>query len=473
MLKDLRVDVPGKKIPMGVKIGYGATGFAGLMTFTLFFTYGMLFFTDIVGFNPVFAGILFAVGSLWDAFTDPIVGIWSDNMKGNERRRPFLIWVAIPFGIMSWLLFTDFGFGEYITKIYLFIIVLGFFFVQTLLDVPYTALGAEMTLDYDERSSLNSMRNLFGTIGGVFSIAVLVMVHFFSTHTGSEKCGWSLMGACFAILSTITIFIGWRATNGYERFANRNKQNVSFKDVIDGPLRNRSFIYVAGLFAFGIIAQALAGMVGLYYMKYFMGFSETQIGIALACIWFPGIACVPVINFISQRASKKVAWLFSMGLWAVSCYVFVTYIIKPGFPIPLYIANALSAMGIIALYQVAWAMIPDTVEVDEYKTGERREGLYYSLVTFIQKISAAIALLIGGIVLDAIGYMPNVEQTPQALNGIMNFFRIVIPIALVLSMTCAYLNPLNRTNHRALRSIIIDKREGKDYDIEPIANLIK
>lgn len=330
-----------------------------------------------------------------------------------------------------------------------------------------------MTLDYDERSSLNSMRNLFGTIGGVFSIAVLVMVHFFSTHTGSEKCGWSFMGACFAIFCTITIFIGWRTTKGYERFANRNEQVVSFKDIINGPLKNRSFRYITGLFAFGVMAQALAGMVGLYYMKYYMGFSEAQIGIALACIWFPGIACVPVINVISQKTSKKAAWLFSMGLWATSCHVFVTYIIKPGFPIPLYIANGLSAMAIIALYQVAWAMIPDSVEVDEYKTGERREGLYYGLITFIQKISAAIALLIGGIVLDAIGYVPNVEQTPQALDGIVNFFRIVIPVVLVLSMICAYLNPLNRTNHRALRGIIIDKREGKDYDIESIADLIK
>lgn len=462
-----------RTLPGGVKIGYSTTGFGGSMTFTLFFTYGMLFFTDTVGFDPAFAGMLFAIGSLWDAFTDPVVGIWSDNLKGKERRRPFLIGVAVPFGLVSWLLFTDFGLSDNTTKIYFSIVVLVFFTVQTLLDVPYTALGAELTLDYDERSSLNSLRTLFGIVAAIFSIGTLPIVGMFSELAENEKWGWSLMSAFFAFFCTITILIGWRTTRGYERFGDRNVRRVCFKDVSNGPLKNRPFRYITGLFAFGVVAQALAGMAGLYYMKYFMGFDDVQISIALACIWIPGIGFVGLINFISQKISKKAAWLISMGLWAASCHVFVMYIIKPGFPIPLYIANALSAMGFVALYQVTWAMIPDCVEVDEYKTGERREGLYYGLATFTQKVSAAIALLIGGVVLKATGYVPNAEQTPRTLKGIIYLFGVIIPVFLVLSIICAYLNPLNRTNHRILREIIQAKKQNREHDLGPIESLIR
>lgn len=134
------------KVPISVKLGFGMGSISYLM-FTLLYTYGMYFFTDVVGIAPAFAGTIFAIGTLWDAITDPLIGSWSDNIKTKwGRRRPVVLGVTIPYVLFSWLLLTDFGFGQLMTNIYFVVIIILYYTASTLFDVPYSALGAELNL---------------------------------------------------------------------------------------------------------------------------------------------------------------------------------------------------------------------------------------------------------------------------------------------------------------------------------------
>ncbi|RLB99781.1 MAG: MFS transporter, partial [Deltaproteobacteria bacterium] len=153
------------RIPGWVKFGYGGGEGSNSLIWTLFYVYFLFFLTDVVKIKPATAGFIMMIGVLWDAITDPLIGVWSDNLKWKwGRRRPLLLAVALPYGILSWLLFTDFNLGNTGTVIYFILVVIGYMTAFTFLNVPYTALAAEMTQDYDERTSLISFRTLWSMV---------------------------------------------------------------------------------------------------------------------------------------------------------------------------------------------------------------------------------------------------------------------------------------------------------------------
>lgn len=466
--------VNNRKLPVTVKLGYGSTGFAAIMTLSIFIMYGMFFLTDAVGLDPAFAGIILSIGTLWDAITDPLVGSISDRRDPKKgRRRPFMKWVAIPFGFIAWLLFTNPGFTPALTKIYFVFIAVAFYTVQTLLDVPYTALGAEMTLDYDERSSLNSNRNFFATVSGVLSAFTMTFVFFFSDMFGGVGAGWSATAAIYAIIATITIIIGYKSTEGYEL------ENVTIEEKHNGleflkdVMNNKVFRYTAGLFAFSLISLTIQNSAIIYYLIYYLGLSEVQITAALLIAWVPGLLWVPIINKMSQEWSKKAAWIVCMGIWAIGVLLFPTFILKPDssfFMIGIF--QICVGIGLVSQYQVVWSMIPDIVEVDEFKTGLRREGRYYGLIAFMQKALTALTMLATGTALNIIGYVPNVEQTAETLEGMKILIGVGGFVFLALSVIVAYFNPMSREKHAALTEAIELKKAGKNCSTQGFEDLL-
>ena len=169
-----------EKLPFKVKLGYGLSGYTSFITWTAFSYYGLYFFTDVVGLSAAFAGAMISLGTLWDAITDPIVGGISDNLKlKSGRRRPLIIGVALPFVFISILMFTNWGFSEAVSKVYFVIVILLYYTAQTVLDISSSALGSEMTLDYDERSTLATFKNYFGLTATVAISPTLVLVAYF------------------------------------------------------------------------------------------------------------------------------------------------------------------------------------------------------------------------------------------------------------------------------------------------------
>jgi sugar (glycoside-pentoside-hexuronide) transporter len=464
-----------KKIPWGRRIGYGAPGWATLFTFTMFTTYGLFFFTDVVGLPAAFAGIIMSVGTIWDAFTDPVVGIISDKRDPKKgRRRPFLFWAAIPFGIATWLLFSDFGFSGIACNIYFIVVALIFYTAQTLIDIPYTSLAGEMTSDYDERSTLGSVRIVWALLSVVFGGGVLFYTEKIQQILGvSEAASWSIAFAIFGVLCTVSIYIGWASTKGYENKEAVTPEKFSFKAILDGPLKNRPFKHVALAFIFGIIAQAVFLGTMAYYLAYNLRLSDGQIASVNTIMWIIGILWVWPVNKLSQKFSKKVSWNFSFGVWLVCMIIFPFFINKPGDGIAPIVMFSLLVVGLNALYQVIYALIPDCVEVDELKTGERREGIYYSAATVSQKVASAIAISVVGAVLTAIGYDASIDPSASTLAGIKTIFVVGTAVACLLSIVCIATNPLNKKRHREVCDALAEKKAGGEVDMEQFKDLIK
>lgn len=396
---------------------YGLPGLATLFTFTMFTTYGLYFFTDVVGLSGSFAGFIMTIGTVWDAITDPLVGMISDARDPQKgRRRPFLIAFAIPFGIVTWLLFTSWNFVETTQKIYFIVVAILFYTFQTLIDIPYTSLSGEVTNDYDTRSRLATIRTFWAIVGVALGSGIMAYTSFLAPFVGSIKNAWSVCFAIFGFICTISILIGWKVSKGYENQEVIIKEKVTFKDLLNGPLRNKAFLHLTAAFIFAILAQAVFLGVLVYYLTYNLQLSNMQVSMVNIIMWIVALFWVFPINKWSIKYSKAKAWCISMGIWFVCMIVFPLFILKP---------------------------------------------------------KSAIGVSILGNCMDKIGY--NGQLATQSLatqHGIALLFIGVTCMCLLLSIICMMTNPLTKKRYQDVLEALKKKEQGQEINIEEFKDLL-
>jgi GPH family glycoside/pentoside/hexuronide:cation symporter len=463
-----QVQAKVKRIPLGVKIAYGGAEGASSLAFTVLAIYYLIFLTDVAGINPATAGaILFGV-NLWDAVTDPAVGILSDRTRSRfGRRRPYILSSALPFSLVFWLLFWVPPLtGRALTAYYLLLSLLMYLAI-TILDVPYTAMAPEMTRDYDERTSLVSFRVVWSQVASIFAASVpLVIVDRFS----NPKQGWFYTGAIFGLACIFPILLTWRFTRGWEHHSD-DVGSFSFGDIFRSMFGNRPFRYFIGIYLFSISSVYASGAIAVYFLQYRMGFTDRQISLFFLFFFLCTVLWVPVITFASNRMGKRGAFILFMSLWGIS-YGAGNFIIGPGDTLLMYLLAIPGSAGAGSCYQLCWAMIGDVVEVDELKTGKRREGLFYGGATVVMKTGSAFALLLVGQILQRIGYVPNAVQGPGVLLGLRVLFGPVLAGLILLSAFIAYFMPMTRARHRALVEAIEARRRGEFRALDNFKELL-
>ena len=462
-----------KVLPFRLKLGYGMAELSSSLTWTLVAVCFLVFLIDVVGLHPAFAGFILMVGKLWDAITDPLLGVISDRLKTRwGRRRPFLLSVAVPYGVITWLLFSDFGLDSTLTKVYFLVAIILYNTASTILEVPYTSLAAEMTQDYDQRTSLFSYRAVFSQVASIIASAVPWSLAPFLAELlgGEERTGWSAMTAIFGVFAIIPILWTWRATRGYELYP--EKTTVSLKDVLSGPLKNRTFLYTMGVYTTASMIIGAVGTVMEMYMKHYLGFSSTQQTLAFLFLFACTILWIPVISRVSESYGKRESFIVFFGMWIVVQAVGVS-LLKPLMVIPFYILMVLASAGVVTITLIGMSMIPDAVEVDEFKSGQRREGLHVGVIWFFRKLGIAVVIQLLGLILSWIGYDGTMTtQSPETISGIRALFILGPTILMFISIVLAYLMPMTRTRHAALREAIRLKSEGKPWDESSIRDVL-
>ena len=460
---------PGGKLSLWVKFGYGGNEWSNSLIWTFYYALFLYFMTDIVRLGAVFAGTVIAIGTLWNAVFQPLVGVWSDGLRSRwGRRRPFLLAVAVPYAVVSWLLFTDWGLGTTPTKLYFVVIVLAYFTCYTLLNVPYGALAAEMTQDYDERTSLNTWRTGAAQIAALMGGALpLVLAGVFESIGGSAAFGWSAAAAVLGFISIFGILLTWRVTRGYELFPEHTR--VALRDVL-GTLRNRSFRYLIGLYAFGWAPVSVLGAVAIYFARYQMGYSEAYSSVVLL-VWFAsGMLWLPLVTFSSRRLGKRWTYIWFVAFWAVVQMGFL--LVRPGDSVLLYALLVLSSGGSMAVAVIGWALLADVTDVEEYTSGQRREGIYYGVIAFIQTGMAALVVQGCGLVLGWTGYQADVAQSATALWGIRLLISVGAVVPMLLGIAFCYLMPLTRAKHAAVLAATRARAAGEPVDVESLAGIV-
>jgi len=466
------VAIHNEKLPFKVKLAYGLSGYYSFITWTAFSYYGLYFFTDVVGLSAVFAGAMISLGTLWDAITDPIVGGISDNLKCKYgRRRPLIIGAAIPFVFISILLFTNWGFGESVAKVYFVIVILLYYTAQTVLDISSSALGSEMTLDYDERSTLATYKNYFGLLATVAISPTLVLVAYFGGFFENQDYGWSCTLAVYTIVALIFITILWRTTKGYERHRGEGGSNFSIADLKE-LFKNKATRIVALIFAIGIFSNTINYSIQVYYFTNYAQLTGGQIASVTMVFGVASIIGAWVVEMLMKKFGKKLAWVIGVGSEGIVLVAMVGMFIQPGQIGMIYTLVILMAIGNAAVYQVPWAMIPDCVDVTELSAGKRIDGIVFGTVAFLQKASGALGAALLGILLTVIGYSDADVQTPETLAGLKNVFGFLVGGLYLVSVIVILKYPLSKKKHDRVTEAIEERKQGKAIDMSEFKDLI-
>jgi len=461
-----------EKLPFWVKFGYGGAEFSASLMWTLFYVFFLFFLTDVVGVDPAKAGLIIAIGTVWDAIVTPMIGIYSDTRKWKRgRRRPFIFLSAVPYAITSWLLFSNFGLGATATFAFFTLAVILFFSAFSVEQVPYTSMAAEMTPSYTERTSLVTYRMGWSQVAGIIGAAApLMLVALFARVSDSPSVQWSASAGVLALICVPPIFLTWRTSRGRELLPDETV--VRWRDIWGSVVKNRPFRYTMAIFTCAIVAQNISAAIIVYFMSYNLGFSEDRASLAFLIYFAVGIVWVAPVGYLAKRWGKRWALIVFYGTWLISAGVILPFAGPGDREFVFWISVLISTIGPIAGQLLTWAMIPDTVEVDQFKTGQRREGLYFGVATFTQKVGVALAVWICGVILSGVGYVPNAEQTKGALLGIKLLCSEGTALFILITMILAYLLPMNAVKHAALREAIKKKQNGEEYEAESLEGIV-
>ena len=430
-------------LSLGVKFGYGIGDFAFnllLQSTSLFLIY---FFTDVFLVGAAAAGAIVLVSKLWDAVTDPLMGVLSDHTHTRwGKKRPYLLFGALPFGLSIFLLFLAPELSATGKVIYGFLTFILFSTAITVVNIPYGALTAVLTQDTRQRSRLTAFRMTFALIGTLAAAgATKPLVGLLTT----ELQGFRMVGGLYGIIAVAFTLISFASVR--ERIEQQTAKRETLRSYLRVVFANPPFLFLAlATFLFMTAINMMAAVVN-YYFKYNLE-AEGLIPVAFLALFVTAAVCIPLFVWISNRRSKRFAFALGMGFLALLL-------------IPLYIFGQRSTLltlaifvaaglGMSTIYLCPWSMIPDTVEYSEWKTGLRREGILYGAFFFCFKAGAALAGALVGLGLDLSGYQANVAQTARALAGIRILISLVPLGFIVLGVIVIRFYSITAEKHRQI-----------------------
>jgi GPH family glycoside/pentoside/hexuronide:cation symporter len=436
--------------------GVGDLGFS--LTNTILNVYFALFLTDVVGVKPAVAAIAFFVGSTWDYINDPLVGYISDRTRTRwGRRRPFLLFGALPFAAAFAMLWWRPPLESIVALgVYYSVMFSLFDTAATFVYMPFYALTPELTDDYDERTGLTTTRMFFSILGSLvaFTIPLALVDGFRPEHAGRVL----QMGAVFGLVSALPLFLVFFGTRERPEFMAR-PQTWGFRASLAAAGKNRPFVFGLIMFMFNGVTMSIIQVILLYYVKYVV-LREGQSDLIMATIFVVAIMALPLWEWVSRRLNKRWAYISGIAFLAVVLLVLASLTPATGM-VFIIILCVLAGIGVSAMHVLPWSIIPDAIEYGELQSGERQEGMFYSLITLAQKIASSIAVPLALLVLQFSGYVPNSQTQPaSAVLGIRIVAGPIPAFTLCLGILFTLLYPLGRENFREITRQLQERRKA-------------
>jgi len=435
------------KLPTRTKVLYGAGDFGFSLTDTTLGILMAIFLTDVVGLTPALAAGAVFIGRSWDYINDPIIGYISDRTRTRwGRRRPFLLFGWLPFALtFAALLYVPSFESQYALAAYYAFAYFLFDLSATLVYMPYFTLTPELTSDYDERTSLTSYRMTFSLIAGLVAFTVPLAV---IGAMRPENAGRIFMiGVAFGLAAGLPLLLtalGVRERAEYQKLA-----QPKFKESLGSALQNKPFLFAVGIFLFTFIGLEIVQVMLLYFLKYRMGL-EQQSSIVAGTVFISALLTLPFWSWAARRWDKRVAYIIGMVFLAAVMITLISIDPSWGLPAAVVLA-ALAGVGIGAVHVLPWSMIPDAVEWGQRQTGQRNEGMLYSLVTLLRKVASSISLPLVLLFLGWSGYQANAAVQPASALRAIQFLMGPLPsVFLLAGIIFAALYPLGRAEHNRL-----------------------
>lgn len=476
-----------EKISMREKVGFSLGDSAANFIFQTIMLLQLSFYTDSFGISAAAAGWLFLVSRLFGAVCDPIMGALGDRTETRWGKfRPWILWTAVPFGIIGFLAFTTPDFGSTGKIIYAYVTYLALMAVYSANNVPYAALSGVITGNMAERNSISSVRFIFVTLAviAIQGFALPMVNHF---GEGNSAKGYQITMGIFSVLAVIFFVITFLTTK--ERVKPVQQQKTPLKQDIADLLKNRPWLIMFLVFILMFIFLGIRNSMLLYFFKYYLsndsmvtfleGLNKGLFGLIDKIGWIGKDADIAgntfsIINILSQLVtiigltlSRPLAnrfgkrEVFKGGL--ISCMIFAAlfiFISPQSIGLTLILQLLFNFTWGLGAMSLPWAMMADVADYSEWKNNRRATGIVFAGIIIGLKVGLAIGGAMAGSLLNMYGYVANVAQTPAAQTGIRMITSVVPAVFLAIAVACLFFYQINKPTELQMQNELAERRNA-------------
>ena len=397
------------------------------------------YMTDFLAIGAAAGGLLIAASKIYDAITDPVMGIVSDRTSSKRgRRRPFLLAGGLLLALSLVMIFNAPNFsGVTGAMIYMTAALLLHATAYTVFNVPYLAMPAEMTANYHERSYLISFRVYAISFAGMLGLFVgpTIIASFDDGRVGHGVMAWVLAG--FVVASTLICF---QATRDAPFTQATKKKTYSPREEVALVLQNRPFLVLVGVKLCALLGLAMSMPAIAFFFSQVLNFSDAYLGIYFLSFYIAMMGSQSLWLSLGRRWGKRLTYM--VALWAKVAVTMSWLMAGSDEPLVVMLIRAfllgLTGGGTLLMGQ---SLLPDTIEYDFRRTGLRREGIFAGVFTTVEKFAYAFAPAITGIFLGAMGYVSSTGDVDAAQpdSAILAIYIAVAIVPSVMSAVAAVL----------------------------------
>ena len=477
------------------KTGYAFGIFTESLIYNMFYTYYLTFLIEIAGIKPAISSIIIFISIAWDAVTDPMIGNYTDRPGVSKQRvmKLSLVPLALVF-IVAW---SSIGAGLFsqLAKVLLYtLITMCLWVFYTMYTIPYYAVVAEITEDYDERTEIRSLSSLLNAVavglGNILpalvpTVAVLLTEKY-------ESNAYAVVAAIISVLAIILGFVCCRSLNGvYQpKKAVSGEQVGSIKDTFKSfgsilAMKPAKYFLV---FVFFFLATSSMIQSNLTYMVIDcigMDYDTGIVAVIISLVVSMAIV-VPIVEKVAHKKDRRFAAIVFLSV-AFAGEIIIKLVGLDaeigGFKIMCVAAPAVLGIGTGTFWTLFYSMGYDLVELDEFITGTRKESTITALPQLVQKFGSAFGILMAGVLLGAYGYDKSGDiagsealiqrvTDPHIVNGMENISTVIPAALLLVSIIFAVLYPMTRERFEALMVQLRKKRNGEEYTTNGLEKLL-
>jgi len=413
------------RVGWGETLAYGAGNFAEMMIFSPATTFMVFFYTDIAGIAAATVGTLMLCSRVFDLL-NPLIGVFVDSTRSRHgKARPWLLWMAFPFGISAVLLFTAPSLSPVGKVIYAFITYnLALTIIYATIDVPFAALLSLITRDQHKRTTLSLSRMVQGQIGGLVSFAVtLPLVGFF----GGGARGWQRAFVVFGALGTLFLLVCFFTTKERVKPVSVKKAQVPVRTAVSSLAHNKYWLLLVGLIVAWFVMLGFFG-ANPYYCRYFLHdvkrfgplMSSGQVGLVVGML---------LVGPVIKKLGKRNTALIGIG---VSVLGQLLMFLSPTSYAVVLTGTVIKALGLSPIAGALFAMVADAIEYGDWKFGVRTEGLAFGAITLAAKVAIGLGNVLVGWILGVAGYVNGAASQSVAVLFAVKTMFLYIPLALFI-----------------------------------------